>query len=340
MTTANNTPAIDPRDFRNALSLFATGVTIITTRAENGEPIGITANSFNSVSLDPPMVLWSLAKNAYSLPIFQQAKEWNVHILSNEQEALSNKFAKKGEDKFAGITLDAGVTQSPLLPACTARFQCRTMFEYEGGDHIIFVGEVLAYDQNPTPPLLYLSGNYALATKKTNAIATEIATEIASEIAAEHQGQSPEQNKIPALFSEDLLGYLLGRAHYQFFHAIRPVMQAQGLSESDFFALSVLSVREHTPAEDISHHTAYTGAEVRVDALADLCARGLISQSDTGYAITTKGRDAMVHIIAAAKAEEEALGEKLGALELTALRNLLKRSIQQTDPGIAKLWKA
>ena len=102
----------------------------------------------------------------------------------------------------------------------------------------------------------------------------------------------------------------------------------------------MLSVREHTPAEDISHHTAYTGAEVRVDALADLCARGLISQSDTGYAITTKGRDAMVHIIAAAKAEEEALGEKLGALELTALRNLLKRSIQQTDPGIAKLWKA
>ena len=325
-------PAIDPKDFRNALSMFATGVTIITTRAANGEPVGITANSFNSVSLDPPMVLWSLAKNAYSLPIFQQAKEWNVHILSNEQEALSNKFAKKGEDKFAGITLDQGVTQSPLLPACSARFQCRTMFEYEGGDHIIFVGEVLAYDQNPTPPLLYLSGNYALATKKTNAIATEIA----SEINAEHQGR----NKTPALFSEDLLGYLLGRAHYQFFHAIRPVMQAQGLSESDFFALSVLSVREHTPAEDISHHTAYTGAEVRADALDDLCARGLVSRSDAGYAISAQGRNAMAHIIAAAKAQEEDLGEKLGALELTALRNLLKRSIQHTDPGIAKLWKA
>lgn len=329
---AANSPAIDPRDFRNALSMFATGVTIITTRTASGEPVGITANSFNSVSLDPPMVLWSLAKNAYSLPVFQEAKEWNVHILSNEQEALSNKFAKKGEDKFAGITLDQGVTQSPLLPGCSARFQCKTMFEYEGGDHIIFVGEVVAYDQSPTPPLLYLSGNYALATKKTNTIATEIATEIA----AEHQGQG----KTPALFSEDLLGYLLGRAHYQFFHAIRPVMQTQGLSEADFFALSVLSVREHTPAAEVSHHTAYTGAEVRVDVLNALCTRGLASLSDAGYAISAKGRDAMAHIIAAAKAQEESLGEQLGALELTALRNLLKRSIQQTDPGIAKLWKA
>lgn len=332
MTTTAASPAIDPRDFRNALSMFATGVTIITTRAENGEPVGITANSFNSVSLDPPMVLWSLAKNAYSLPVFQQAKEWNVHILSNEQEALSNKFAKKGEDKFAGISLDQGVTKSPLLPGCSARFQCRTMFEYEGGDHIIFVGEVLAYDRNPTPPLLYLSGNYALATKKTNTIATEIA----SEIAAEHAGQA----KTPALFSEDLLGYLLGRAHYQFFHAIRPAMQAHGLSEADFFALSILSVRERTPASDISHHTAYTGASVDQAALDDLCVRGLAEQIHQAYTITPKGRDAMAHIIAAAKAQEESLGEQLGALELTALRNLLKRSIVQTDPGIAKLWQA
>ncbi len=329
---AANSPAIDPRDFRNALSMFATGVTIITTRTASGEPVGITANSFNSVSLDPPMVLWSLAKNAYSLPVFQEAKEWNVHILSNEQEALSNKFAKKGEDKFAGITLDQGVTPSPLLPGCSARFQCKTMFEYEGGDHIIFVGEVVAYDQNPTPPLLYLSGNYALATKKTNAIATEIATEIA----AEHQAQ----NKAPALFSEDLLGYLLGRAHYQFFHAIRPAMQAHGLSEADFFALSVLSVREQVPANDINHLTAYTGASVGDSTLADLLQRNLVSMGDTGYTISAHGRDAMAHIIAAAKAQEEDLGEKLGALELTALRNLLKRSIQQTDPGIAKLWKA
>ncbi len=332
MTTSAAAPAIDPKDFRNALSMFATGVTIITTRTETGDPVGITANSFNSVSLDPPMVLWSLAKNAYSLPVFQQAKEWNVHILSNEQEALSNKFAKKGEDKFAGISLDQGVTNSPLLPGCSARFQCRTMFEYEGGDHIIFVGEVLAYDRAPTPPLLYLSGNYALATKKTNAIATEIATEIT----AEHAGQA----KAPALFSEDLLGYLLGRAHYQFFHAIRPAMQAHGLSEADFFALSVLSVREHTPASDVSHHTAYTGASIDNQALTDLVARGLASLAPAGYAISAQGRDAMAHIIAAAKAQEESMGEQLGELELIALRNLLKRSIVQTDPGINKLWKA
>ena len=193
-----------------------------------------------------------------------------MHILSNEQEALSNKFAKKGEDKFAGITLEQGVTRSPLLPGCSARFQCKTMFEYDGGDHIIFVGEVLAYDQNPTPPLLYLSGNYALATKKTNAIATE-------PVAADQSA-----DRAPALFSEDLLGYLLGRAHYQFFHAIRPAMQAYGLSEADFFTLSVLSVREQVPAHELDHLTAYTGASVGADLLNDLVRRQLANATDAG----------------------------------------------------------
>ncbi len=325
----SQTPApIDPKDFRNALSMFATGVTIVTTRSASGEAVGITANSFNSVSLDPPLVLWSLAKNAYSLPVFQEAKEWNVHILSNEQEDLSNKFAKKGEDKFAGIALDDGVTNSPLLPGCTARFQCKTMFEYEGGDHIIFVGEVLAYDRQPTPPLLYVSGNYALATKKSAAVATEA---IASEA---------EANSASALFSEDLLGYLLGRAHYQLMHSVRPVMQQYELSEKDFFALSLLSVRERIAADEIAQHTAYTGAGVGADALASLLGRGLIAQEGEHFVISAQGRDAMAHIIAAAQAQEADLVEHMGAMEVTALRNLLKRSIAATDPGLSKLWKA
>ena len=105
----------DPKDFRRALGMFGTGVTIVTTRAGNGEPVGITANSFNSVSLDPPMVLWSLAKNARSLPVFQSASTWNVHILSNEQEALSNRFARVGEDKFSGLPLDSESDHAPLL---------------------------------------------------------------------------------------------------------------------------------------------------------------------------------------------------------------------------------
>ena len=99
-------------------------------------------------------------------------------------------------------------------------------------------------------------------------------------------------------------------------------------------------MREQVPAHELDHLTAYTGASVGADLLNDLVCRQLANSTDAGYAISAKGRDAMAHIIAAAKAQEEDLGSKLGALELTALRNLLKRSIQQTDPGIAKLWKS
>ena len=96
----------DPQAFRAALGTFTTGVTIITTRAADGEAVGITANSFNSVSLNPPLVLWSLAKNARSLAAFSGAKHWNVHVLSADQEALSGRFARQGEEKFAGLELD------------------------------------------------------------------------------------------------------------------------------------------------------------------------------------------------------------------------------------------
>lgn len=113
MTT---TARFDPRDFRQALGRFATGVTIVTTRAADGTPVGMTANSFNSVSMDPPMVLWSLARTARSLPAFSQATHWNVHILANDQEALSNRFAKAGEDKFAGLVLDDSAGGAPLIP--------------------------------------------------------------------------------------------------------------------------------------------------------------------------------------------------------------------------------
>ena len=116
----NNPRVFDPKDFRHALGMFATGVTIVTARAEDGAAVGVTANSFNSVSMQPPLVLWSLAKSARSLAVFSGKEHWNVHILSNEQEALSNRFSRPGENKFAGLELDTGIGR------CTAnsRLQC------------------------------------------------------------------------------------------------------------------------------------------------------------------------------------------------------------------------
>ena len=155
--------SFDPQAFRAALGTFTTGVTIITTRGDDDTPIGVTANSFNSVSLNPPLVLWSLAKSANSLPAFETGRHWNVHVLSADQQALAASFAAQGADKFGGLELEPGISPAPLLPHCTARFQCRTAFRYDGGDHVIFVGEVLAYERDAErrPLLLWQRGHRA-----------------------------------------------------------------------------------------------------------------------------------------------------------------------------------
>jgi 3-hydroxy-9,10-secoandrosta-1,3,5(10)-triene-9,17-dione monooxygenase reductase component len=152
--------AFDAVAFRRALGAFVTGITIITTVDADGTPAGLTANSFNSVSLDPPMVLWSLALDSTSLAAFRQAKWWAVHVLHAGQQDLSNRFAKREGDKFIGLDLPRGPGGVPLLEEYAARFICRAAFEYEGGDHAIFLGAVEEFDQAPLTPLVYHRGRY------------------------------------------------------------------------------------------------------------------------------------------------------------------------------------
>ena len=315
----------DPKDFRRALGMFGTGVTIVTTRAENGEPVGITANSFNSVSLEPPMVLWSLAKNARSLPVFQSADTWNVHILSNEQEALSNRFARAGEDKFSGLPLDSEAAHAPLLQDCSARFRCKTAFQYDGGDHIIFVGEVTDYDANPHPPLLYVTGGYALASRKANAVASEPAADTNT------------------VYSENLIGYLMGRAHFQFLSGLRKPMAAYGMTDADFYVLSLLSIQQPQSPAEIASHMAYTGTDIGAVALQSLISKGWVEESREraeSLQLTPLGNEAILRVLAAAKAVETDLIASLGEMEAATLRNLLKKAIAATDPGLPKLWQA
>ena len=150
----------DPHAFRSALGSFATGVTIVTARDSQGAPVGLTANSFNSVSLDPPMVLWSLSLNSGSLPVFRDAETWAVHILAADQQAMSDRFATPAIDKFDGLDLADGAEGAPLIEGCAARFGCSARFEYEGGDHAIFLGEVVDFDRREAEPLIYHGGQY------------------------------------------------------------------------------------------------------------------------------------------------------------------------------------
>lgn len=317
--------SFDPQAFRAALGTFTTGVTIITTRTADGAPVGITANSFNSVSLNPPLVLWSLAKTARSLPVFEEGLHWNVHVLSASQEALSGSFATQGSDKFAGLALDPGISTAPLLPGCTARFQCRTAFRYDGGDHVIFVGEVLAYDRSELPPLVYQAGQYAIAARKPR-----------QEV---RLGATPPPE---CSYTEDLLGYLLGRAHYQMLHALRQLLASHALDEPAFFILSTLSVRDRLSLDELNAIIGYTGFVVTAAQLDALEAHRFIAREDDGdmlrFVLTADGREASLRQIAHAKAVEQDLADTLGAGDVMALKLLLKRLIASTDPGLPDLW--
>jgi flavin reductase (DIM6/NTAB) family NADH-FMN oxidoreductase RutF len=157
---ASGSSSIDPRDFRNALGTYATGVTIITAIAADGRPYGLTCNSFASVSLNPPLVLWSLGMYSQGLPIFQNASHFAVNVLGVSQQALAAQFASASANKFTDVSWIPGLGRAPLIAGSVACFQCRAANRYYGGDHVIFLGAVEAYTYNKKEPLLFARGGY------------------------------------------------------------------------------------------------------------------------------------------------------------------------------------
>jgi 3-hydroxy-9,10-secoandrosta-1,3,5(10)-triene-9,17-dione monooxygenase reductase component len=156
------------RDLRNALGMFATGVTIVTAGSMTGSPVGMTANSFSSVSLDPPLVLWGISKSARSFERFSSAPNWAVHVLSVEQETLARRFATQGADKFSGLSLAAGLGGIPLLDGCCARFECSAAAAHDAGDHVILVGAVERFSRGNMAPLVFRGGKFAIALDSTS----------------------------------------------------------------------------------------------------------------------------------------------------------------------------
>lgn len=159
-------PAFDSRQFRNALSQFATGVTIITTRLDDGRFLGLTASSFNSVSLDPPLVLWSLSNQAQSMPVFTANSHYVINVLSSAQERLATRFAERRDDRFDGVEFTLSATGQPILAGVSAWFECHNRSRYPEGDHVIFVGEVESCAVNAQRPLVYHGGRLICITEQ------------------------------------------------------------------------------------------------------------------------------------------------------------------------------
>lgn len=147
-------------EFRRALSQFATGVTVVTTREASGAPTGVTANSFSALSLDPPLVLWSLARSARSLGAFRASRGFVVQVLGAAQLEVARSFASRTVDKFAGVSWRDSIDGMPRLDGCVAWFECINRSQYDEGDHVILVGRVTAFEVAPGAPLIFHNGRY------------------------------------------------------------------------------------------------------------------------------------------------------------------------------------
>ena len=297
----------DVRDFRRALSQFPTGVTVITTKDKEGHPVGVTASSFNAVSIDPPLILWSIDKGAHSLETFEQTEHFAVNVLSRDQVNTSNGFASRGEDKFKDVNFGAGVGGSPILDEYAAQFECKTWAVYEGGDHLILVGEVLDYRYNDASlPLVFARGSYAVSSQHPAVIKHD---------AANASGE----------FMSDYLLYMLRESYNRFSADLYPKLQEEGgVNPEEWRVLAMLldngsmQVCELAPLVMQPEIALIQTAEWMQD-------RGFLElQDDKILSLTSAGKALADKLLNIAKSHEAEILGALSELQSRQLKDALK----------------
>ena len=316
---------VDARAFRDALGQFATGVAIVTACGDDGERVGATVSSFNSVSLNPPLVLWSLDKKALSRAAFESSTHFAVHILTLEQRELAQLFARRGADKFAGLQCREGLGGVPLLEQCAACFECETRHRYEGGDHIIFVGEVLQFERLAGSPLLFHGGAFREARQHLTDVSLDAAVD-------ESTGR----------FGPDFLCYLIARAHFQLYRPLAREFERIGISETEYFTLSMLCIRERLSCETLTSLLDHTGHAPSPAQIQEMQQRGLIeldpAEATPTLAITELGRRLYVLVLAVdGRLASQAL-RGFAPQEVADFAAYIKRLIANTTSSTADVW--
>lgn len=256
-------PVTDPRLFRRCLGQFGTGVAIITA-SHAGQNVGVTVNSVASVSLDPPLVLWSLSKGSRSFNTFQQANGFAINILSKEQVELSAHFAGSATDKFADVAFDLTESGVPILNGSLAHIECTREAVHEGGDHLIIIGRVDRASRFEGDPLLFVQGRYVAAEELLDTAVV---------------GSGVHDGVIPLLFD----------AHHSLSAKFDDDRRAEGLTPAEARILAALDGSDGMSAATIAKMT-YVGLREAEDALAELCRKGETVGVAEGYALTDGGR--------------------------------------------------
>jgi flavin reductase (DIM6/NTAB) family NADH-FMN oxidoreductase RutF/DNA-binding MarR family transcriptional regulator len=321
MTSAN----FNPRELRNCLGEFTTGVTVITCNTLQEQPVGVTANSFSALSLEPPLVLWSLAKKSSSLALFNAHGYFAVNILSNEQQETAMAFSRPSADRFNGVDFKLGIHRLPLLDQSLAHFSCKVTQAIDQGDHVLFIGEVLEFVQLPNHgdvakrPLVFSRGKF------TDLAPEAIAPSNPISVAASHG----------TTFYKDYLPYLLARAANDSAGHFHSRLKSYGLNMLSWRVLASLSDGIAWTVNDLCRVSLAKQPTISklLDRLEDQ--RLIKRASDTEDArkvmvtLTKTGAAKIKPVIAEAQGYGESLSGKLATGELDSLKTTLKKLIAE-----------
>jgi len=314
-----NVTPFDTHAFRRALGNFATGVTVMTacTEGQDRQCAGMTANSFNSVSLDPPLILWSIVKTARSYDIFRQARYFAVNILAADQIALSNHFARYSEDKFENIDTETATCGTPLLKGCAARFVCESYQRLDGGDHWIFLGKVIDFDDFGKAPLLYHQGAYSAVLPHPQKMREQQAAQA---------GDTLQHNRL-----HDNLYYLMTQAVRRYQADYQPRQLASGFHTNEARVLLAL----HSGALDTASLLQHIDVPLREigPALDFLCGRGLLHTDAQGrHHLTDSGQQEALAVWRIADEQQARVFKDFSETQLEGLRAMLWQVCSNTSP--------
>ncbi|WP_315927376.1 flavin reductase [Mesorhizobium sp. SP-1A] len=263
----------DQRAFRHCLGQFGTGVTVITTQT-SGRRFGVTANSFAAVSLDPPLVLWSIKRTSRSFEAFQTADHFAINILGSNQIDISQSFSSQEDDKFAGVDWSPGKTGMPLIAGSIGTLECKIETRHEGGDHIIIVGRVLHFERNPGDALLFSQGRYAVAMEHPK-------LKTPADLAAQAKGGK----------NEDVTSFwrLMFLAQHRMSRRFDKPREQEGFNASETRVLMSVFDNPGCTIESLVERSFLTRL-VAEDAIAGLEERGYIArESDGTFQLTPAG---------------------------------------------------
>lgn len=312
-------PRVAADGFRRSLAEFATGVTVITTSVD-GQRSGLTSNSFASVSLDPPLVLWSIRRESKSFAAFAACTHFAVNILAEDQIALSQHFARSGPDKFADIDYFTGEGGAPLFADVAASFECVRSQAHDGGDHLVLVGEVLRYSRYDRQPLLFVKGRYAVSADHPDMRA----------FAGEEKAGALEDGE------ERVLSNLMIRAYSTIASRLERGRQTAGLGLT-LMQARLLRAAATSPDRTLDElmpelFLDFNGSRNLLESVVSL---GLVAVDSRGRVRLTAAGEARLHaIVAHAHANEEILFQGIADTDLATVRRVLNTMVSK-QPGVS-----